>query len=151
MSDGGRAETASLRGVEAVAEGGRMAPNCRSCACNAAAQRVGKLIWRRQHADRSERPRVPTRSGGSLPRSWDPPDDAIISKDLNGIITSWNNGARQVFGYTADEVIGKPITILMPPDRYDEGDGHSRPHPPWRAHRSLKPSASARTAPSTSR
>jgi two-component system CheB/CheR fusion protein len=47
-------------------------------------------------------------------------DDAIISKDFNGIITSWNNGARQVFGYTADEVIGKPITILMPPDRYDE-------------------------------
>jgi len=47
-------------------------------------------------------------------------DDAIISKDFDGIITSWNNGARQIFGYTADEVIGKPITILMPPDRYDE-------------------------------
>src|SRR5262245_26923269 len=47
-------------------------------------------------------------------------DDAIISKDFNGIITSWNKGAQQIFGYTSDEVIGKPITVLMPPDRYDE-------------------------------
>jgi two-component system, chemotaxis family, CheB/CheR fusion protein len=47
-------------------------------------------------------------------------DDAIISKDFNGVINSWNKGARQIFGYTAEEVIGKPVTILMPPDRYDE-------------------------------
>jgi PAS domain S-box-containing protein len=47
-------------------------------------------------------------------------DDAIISKDLDGIISSWNRGAERVFGYKADEVIGKPVTILMPPDRYDE-------------------------------
>lgn len=46
--------------------------------------------------------------------------DAIISKDLNGVITSWNDGAEQVFGYKAEEVIGKPVTILVPPDRYDE-------------------------------
>jgi PAS domain S-box-containing protein len=47
-------------------------------------------------------------------------DDAIISKDLNGIITSWNRGAEQIFGYLAEEVIGKPVTILIPPDRHDE-------------------------------
>ncbi|HEX5965936.1 MAG TPA: ATP-binding protein [Pyrinomonadaceae bacterium] len=47
-------------------------------------------------------------------------EDAIISKTLEGIITSWNHGAQRIFGYTADEVIGKPVTILIPPDHLDE-------------------------------
>jgi PAS domain S-box-containing protein len=47
-------------------------------------------------------------------------DDAIVSKDLNGIVTSWNPGAQRVFGYAAEEVIGKPITILIPADREKE-------------------------------
>jgi PAS domain S-box-containing protein len=47
-------------------------------------------------------------------------DDAIITKTLNGIITSWNKGAERIFGYTADEVIGKPVTILIPPDHINE-------------------------------
>jgi PAS domain S-box-containing protein len=46
--------------------------------------------------------------------------DAIISKTINGIITSWNRGAEQLFGYQAEEVVGKPITILIPEDRLDE-------------------------------
>jgi PAS domain-containing protein len=47
-------------------------------------------------------------------------DDAIVSKDLDGTITSWNRGAERVFGYLAEDVIGKPITILIPPDRMNE-------------------------------
>ncbi len=47
-------------------------------------------------------------------------DDAIISKSLQGIIRSWNEGAQRIFGYRADEVIGQPITLLIPPDRQGE-------------------------------
>ena len=47
-------------------------------------------------------------------------DDAIISKTLNGIITSWNPGAKRVYGYTAEEVVGRPITLLVPLDRPNE-------------------------------
>jgi PAS domain S-box-containing protein len=47
-------------------------------------------------------------------------EDAVLTKDLNGVITSWNLGARRLFGYAADEAIGKPVTILIPAERQDE-------------------------------
>jgi PAS domain S-box-containing protein len=47
-------------------------------------------------------------------------DDAIISKNLDSTITSWNKGAERLFGYLAEEAIGKPVTILIPPDRQHE-------------------------------
>lgn len=47
-------------------------------------------------------------------------ENAIISKDLDGVITSWNPGAQRIFGYTEDEVVGKSITILIPEDRMNE-------------------------------
>jgi PAS domain S-box-containing protein len=50
-------------------------------------------------------------------------DDAIISKDLNGIITTWNVGAERIFGYAAREVVGQAVTILAAPDRVDEAAG----------------------------
>ena len=47
-------------------------------------------------------------------------DDAIVSKNLDGIITTWNRGAERLFNYTAEEAIGQPITMIIPQDRLDE-------------------------------
>ena len=47
-------------------------------------------------------------------------DDAIISKNLDGVITSWNKAAERMFGHTAEEAIGQHITLIIPPDRRDE-------------------------------
>ena len=47
-------------------------------------------------------------------------DDAIIGKTLESVITTWNHGAERIFGYTAAEVIGKPVTLLIPPNQIDE-------------------------------
>jgi PAS domain S-box-containing protein len=47
-------------------------------------------------------------------------DDAIISKTLEGIVATWNKGAERIFGYAAEEIVGKPISILIPADRQNE-------------------------------
>jgi PAS domain S-box-containing protein len=58
-------------------------------------------------------------------RSWlaaiiESSDDAIIGKTLDGVISSWNRGATRIFGYSAEEIIGKPITTIIPPDLHEE-------------------------------
>jgi PAS domain S-box-containing protein len=50
----------------------------------------------------------------------DSSEDAIVSKDINGVIMSWNSGAQRLFGYTSQEAVGKPVTMLIPADRHDE-------------------------------
>jgi PAS domain S-box-containing protein len=68
---------------------------------------------------RSERTRA-EEAIGRLGAIVESSNDAIVGKDLNGVIRSWNQGAQRLFGYLADEVIGKPVTILIPHDRQNE-------------------------------
>jgi PAS domain S-box-containing protein len=83
-------------------------------------------VLARQAADLIERTEVETALRESEQRlRWlasivESSDDAIISSNLGRVITTWNNAAGRLYGYTADEVIGRPVTILIPPDRHDE-------------------------------
>jgi PAS domain S-box-containing protein len=80
----------------------------------------------RQAADLIERGRAEAALGESndqllwLASVIENSDDAIITKNLDGIIKSWNRAAERVFGYAAEEAVGKPVTILIPPERHDE-------------------------------
>ncbi len=107
-------------------------------------------------SDAKERPTVADAAGESVARLhtaevapyWlsaliESADDAIISKTLDGVITSWNKGAERVFGYTADEVIGKPVTILIPEDHIDEEPRDPGADQGGRAHRALRDGARA--------
>jgi PAS domain S-box-containing protein len=71
---------------------------------------------------RSENDRRPTTELASnrLAAIVESSEDAILTKDLDGIITTWNHGATELFGYTADEALGKSVTMLIPADRQDE-------------------------------
>jgi PAS domain S-box-containing protein len=69
--------------------------------------------------DITERKRA-ERASGLLAAIVDSSDDAIVSKNLDGVITSWNNSAERLFGYTAEEAIGQHIRLIVPRDRWHE-------------------------------
>ena len=81
------------------------------------ARQAADLIERNRTADALRDSEVRSRMSASIVESS---DDAIVSKNLDGIIQSWNKGAQRIFGYTAEEAIGQPITIVIPQDRFDE-------------------------------
>ncbi len=78
------------------------------------ASKVAREITDRKRAERST---------ALLAAIVDSSDDAIVSKTLDGIITSWNKSAEQMFGYLPEEAVGKHITLIIPRDRWDEEAG----------------------------
>ena len=72
------------------------------------------------HSERGPDRKRAERYGLHLALIVESSDDAIVSKDLDGIIHGWNWGAEQLFGYSSAEVVGKPVTILIPSDRQEE-------------------------------
>ena len=107
-----------------------VAPNLASCrgrgfeptrrleACGSSAKNIARRT-------RKARRRAPARGRDDLAAHHyqaiiELSDDAILSKDLDGVILSWNHGAERLFGFTAEEAIGKPVTIIIPLDRRDE-------------------------------
>ena len=76
-------------------------------------QKIGGRVWSFRNAThRQESDLIARRLAAIVDNS----DDAIIGKDLNSIITSWNKGAERIFGYSADEIIGTSVMRLIPPD-----------------------------------
>jgi two-component system, chemotaxis family, CheB/CheR fusion protein len=113
-------EKRPIRGMEAVAErpDGIRVPFIPypTPLCDASGEVIGAVNMLVDITDRKRAEEAARRLAAVVEFS----DDAIITKDLNSIITSWNRGAERLFGYKAEETIGRPITILIPRDRLEE-------------------------------
>ena len=82
----------------------------------------GQLIGTSRIARDMSRQRMLEREALRLAAIVESSDDAIVSKDLNGIVQTWNRAAERMFGYTAEEMVGRPITVIIPADRRSEED-----------------------------
>ena len=120
-------EQRPIRGMEAIAErpDGKLVPfiACPSPLFDASGTLIGAVntlvdITERYEAERRIRENEARYRG--IAAIVESSDDAVLTKDLNGVITSWNQGAERLFGYTAEETIGKPVTMLIPAERHDE-------------------------------
>jgi PAS domain S-box-containing protein len=120
-------EKRPIRGMEAIAErpDGKLVPfiACPSPLFDASGTLIGAVntlvdITERYEAERRIRESEARYRG--IAAIVESSEDAVLTKDLNGVITSWNHGAERLFGYTAEETIGKPVTMLIPAERHDE-------------------------------
>lgn len=84
-----------------------------------AGEPIGAVLVFRDISERKQADEVKARLAAIVESS----EDAIVSKTLDGIILSWNKGAERVFGYTAQEAVGQSITLIIPPERFDEERG----------------------------
>lgn len=92
-------------------------------------------------------PRLAELASSRLAAIVESSDDAIIAKDLNGIITDWNQGAERVFGYAAAEMVGTPITRLIPEERQQEEPTSSNRSAGDSASTISRPGVAERTVP----
>jgi PAS domain S-box-containing protein len=120
-------EKRPIRGMEAIAErpdGTRVPfipyPTPLFDASGALIGAVNTLVDITERYDAEQRLRESETRYRDIAAIVESSEDAVLTKDLNGRITSWNQGAGRLFGYAADEVIGQPVTILIPAERHDE-------------------------------
>jgi PAS domain S-box-containing protein len=83
---------------------------------------AGTIIGTSKIARDISRQRALEREAFRLAAVVDSSEDAIVSKDLNGIVKTWNKAAERMFGYTSEEIVGRSITLIIPPERWPEED-----------------------------